>query len=133
MQIVFVIIANRAIFGQLKYLINFFSIGLCPDCSDKLNYHSKKREIKRLKKNTKHNKHNGNPRSISPSVQSTSSRINDEGESSAGTIPSDNAMQTAGSDAAQQQLEQIFWAKTTNEEEKTREEEFDEFLADLLL
>lgn len=42
-------------------------------------------------------------------------------------------MQTAGIDAAQQQLEQIFWAKTTNEEEKTREEEFDDFLADLLL
>lgn len=36
-------------------------------------------------------------------------------------------------EVAHQQLEQIFWSKSTNEEEKTREEEFDEYLADLLL
>lgn len=30
-------------------------------------------------------------------------------------------------------LEQACWTKTTNQEEKSREEEFDEYLADLLL
>lgn len=32
-----------------------------------------------------------------------------------------------------QRLEEMFWSKSLNEEEKTREEEFDEYLADLLL
>lgn len=32
---------------------SYQSTGLCPDCSMKLNYKSKKREIKRLKKNKK--------------------------------------------------------------------------------
>lgn len=40
---------------------------------------------------------------------------------------------TPANEAAHQQLEQIFWSKSTNEEEKTREEEFDDYLADLLL
>lgn len=35
--------------------------------------------------------------------------------------------------AAAQSLEQGCWSKTTNQEEKSREEEFDEYLADLLL
>lgn len=39
----------------------------------------------------------------------------------------------AAHQAVHQQLEQIFWTKSTNEEEKTREEEFDDYLADLLL
>jgi protein FRA10AC1 len=34
----------------------YFSKGLCPECSDKLNYRSKKREIKRLKKRGKSKK-----------------------------------------------------------------------------
>lgn len=34
---------------------------------------------------------------------------------------------------AAQNLEQGCWSKTTNQEEKSREEEFDEYLADLLL
>lgn len=38
-----------------------------------------------------------------------------------------------GNDVAHQQLEQIFWTKSTNPVEKSREEEFDEYLADLLL
>lgn len=38
-----------------------------------------------------------------------------------------------GNEQAHQHLEQIFWSKSTNDEDKTREEEFDEYLADLLL
>lgn len=41
--------------------------------------------------------------------------------------------QSSVTNVAHQQLEQIFWSKSTNAEEKTREEEFDEYLADLLL
>lgn len=113
-------------------------IGLCPDCSEKLNYHSKKREIKRLKhtkhNKSKHNKGSTNPTESSPATSgtSTSSRIHDDGESSADTSV-DTTMKPAGNDAAHHQLEQIFWTKTTHEVEKTREEEFDEYLANLLL
>lgn len=46
---------------------------------------------------------------------------------------SDSGTTNKPNDAGHQQLEQIFWSKSTNDEEKTREEEFDEYLADLLL
>lgn len=35
------------------YRTYVLSAGLCPECSDKLNYRSKKREVKRLKKKKK--------------------------------------------------------------------------------
>lgn len=41
--------------------------------------------------------------------------------------------QNKGNDTNHQRLEEMFWSKSSNEEEKTREEEFDEYLADLLL
>lgn len=37
---------------------NHILSGLCPECSEKLNYRSKKREIKRLKKSDKKKKRN---------------------------------------------------------------------------
>lgn len=43
------------------------------------------------------------------------------------------AQEYRGNGVAHQQLEQIFWTKSTNPVEKTREEEFDDYLADLLL
>lgn len=46
---------------------------------------------------------------------------------------STQAQEYRGNNVAHQQLEQIFWAKSTNPVEKTREEEFDDYLADLLL
>lgn len=45
----------------------------------------------------------------------------------------DTTVQPVVNDAAHHQLEQIFWTKTTNEVEKTRDEEFDEYLSNLLL
>lgn len=104
--------------------------GLCPECSDKLNYHTKKREVKRSKKKTKRNKHSASTSSTTeeslPAEGGTSSTDQLE------TPAEDIAEPSQGNETAHRQLEQIFWQKSTNEEEKTREEEFDEYLADLL-
>lgn len=90
--------------------------------------------MKRIKKKSKHSKHE-NDDSIPSS--STSTCLNTE--NSLTTEQNVNATDEltppthTGNEVAHQQLEQIFWSKSTNEEEKTREEEFDDYLADLLL
>lgn len=119
-------------------IINIFLfnhlIGLCPDCSNKLNYHSKKREVKRMKKKAKHSKHeneNNSPSSSTSFSRNTENSTITEQQMNVADEPT--APTIAGNEVAHQQLEQIFWSKSTNEEEKTREEEFDEYLADLLL
>lgn len=117
--------------------------GLCPECSDKLNYHSKKREIKRIKKQTKANrrrKSRDQPTDESSTASPTLSTAPDDSRAN-DSVPCSDTMEPSSSRGpeprvnavAHKQLEQIFWTKSTSEEEKTREEEFDEYLADLLL
>lgn len=91
--------------------------------------------MKKQAKHTKHSKHEDNLDVSSPSTSTTHMNIDDNlslnhltNEPETSDAPS-----SSGTDAAHQQLEQIFWSKSTNEEEKTREEEFDDYLADLLL
>lgn len=122
-------------FGLNDFIFEHF-IGLCPECSNKLNYHSKKREVKRIKKKAKLSKHKHENEVNAPS-SSTSSCINTENslatEQHVSVSDELVAPTNTGNEVPHQQLEQIFWSKSTNEEEKTREEEFDEYLADLLL
>lgn len=108
-----------------------FPKGLCPICSNKLNYHSKKREAKRMKNNTKQRYDDGN--STSSVVQATTSNDLTVREIETGTSQNIDMLPNRTSDVAHQQLEQIFWSKSTDDVEKTREEEFDDYLADLLL
>lgn len=115
-------------------------VGLCPECSHKLNYHSKKREVKRMKKQAKHSKHSKHTHEHeddAPNSSASTSHVKTEAvsptEDRMDTSEEDGAASSKGNEAAHHQLEQIFWTKSTNEEEKTREEEFDEYLADLLL
>lgn len=112
--------------------------GLCPICTDKLNYHSKKREVKRMKKQTKHTNHKHNDAVPSSSKSSEVNAINSTPKATPrgmkmGTSQNIDTMQDKGNDATHQQLEQIFWSKSTDDIEKTREEEFDDYLANLLL
>lgn len=106
---------------------------MCPDCSKKLNYHSKKREIKKLKKERKHGKSKNkfNTSSSSPSgstsLQSSGSAADDESDSEA--IVSKINVSVKNVDA----LEKECWTKPLDIEDKSREEEFDEYLEDLLL
>lgn len=108
--------------------------GLCPDCSKKLNYHSKKREVKKLKKERRKS-----GRSRHPGSQSTSSG------STSGALPSKSAADVEETDAqvdvgttirSEKQVESLekqCWTKPADVEDKSREEEFDEYLEDLLL
>lgn len=113
---------------------SFFYVGLCPDCSNKLNYHSKKREVKRIKRTAKHGKHesidNIPNSSTSSTIDTENSSIAEQNVNTTDEIP---AAAHIVNEVAHQQLEQIFWSKSTNDEDKTRGEEFDEYLADLLL
>lgn len=90
--------------------------------------------MKRIKRKTKYNKHenDGYASSSSTTAIGTESSSTMEQRVADGAEES-IALLNTGNEVAHQQLEQIFWSKSTNEEDKTREEEFDEYLADLLL
>lgn len=90
--------------------------------------------MKKQSKNEKRSKHKNedNQRTSNPSTTANSNE-NSFTEHQSNSLDSVELPTSSGNDAAHQQLEQIFWTKSTNDEEKTREEEFDEYLADLLL
>ncbi|XP_075975115.1 protein FRA10AC1 homolog isoform X2 [Anticarsia gemmatalis] len=97
---------------------------LCPECSDKLNYKSKKREIKRLKKSQKKKKKSkkvtDEEDDEETATEPTESTV--EPSTSAEIVPTENI------------AEESLWKKSVPEtEEKSREEEFEEYLEDLLL
>ncbi|XP_050067696.1 protein FRA10AC1 [Anopheles maculipalpis] len=124
--------------GQKKNAL--VKLRLCPKCSDKLNYHSKKREIKRLKKRDRKTKPSTSKRICdeAPATTSTGARAISEdkkAETTSQSTEADNLSQTGdekdGSSAPE--VVEGSWSKGNEAEEKTREEEFDEFLEDLLL
>lgn len=90
-----------------------------------------------MRKQTKHtklrHKEDGASTSVSSSVSVDYSTTTTTEVSDFNISPSTDTVSNRGSDAAHQQLEQIFWTKSTEDVEKTREEEFDDYLADLLL
>lgn len=87
-----------------------------------------------MKKKAKHSKHDNEDSAPSSSASSMTQPENiSSTEQHISTTDESTVPLVAGNEVAHQQLEQIFWTKSTNEEEKTREEEFDEYLADLLL
>ncbi|XP_043468263.1 protein FRA10AC1 [Leptopilina heterotoma] len=104
---------------------------LCPECSVQLNYRSKKREIKRKKslKRLHHcsisQDHSGPSRQIETDVKETD---NAESSSSEESLLTKETLTTN-----ENQNESDIWKNIPTEEEKTREDEFEEYLADLLL
>ncbi|CAH2241741.1 protein FRA10AC1 [Pararge aegeria] len=103
---------------------------LCPECSEKLNYKSRKREVKRLKKSQKKKKRKGTDtdRELSES---------DHSETEASTVvPETEAKDPSTSNPASDSTveNESLWKKGVQEvEEKSREEEFADYLEDLLL
>lgn len=96
-------------------------VGLCPDCSKKLNYHTKKREVKRLKR--KH--HTASKKKKRISTGEGSSKLDDGAESAA-----------ANKEIEEKQDENVDdspWSNQKPVETKSREEEMEEYLDDLLL
>lgn len=106
--------------------------GLCPSCSKKLNYHSRKREVKKLKKEKRKS---GRPRyqenqsspSCSTSVALSHKLVSDDERFDADVVPGKKVEKNVES------LEKQCWTKPADVEDKSREEEFDEYLEDLLL
>lgn len=108
-------------------------IRLCPMCSQMLNYHSKKREVKRLKKssqrerrsskNKKRNRSEGHKPKDSPS---TSPESETSGTSSETTSIIDST------EKVDDTTEESPWANLKPPEQKSREEEMDDYLSGLL-
>ncbi|XP_053604833.1 protein FRA10AC1 homolog isoform X2 [Plodia interpunctella] len=100
---------------------------LCPECSKKLNYRSKKREIKRLKKGQKKRKRD----------KSRQKSDDEEGRFSPHTPEPEDLepeAETSTSKSVEDTNADSLWKKAPQDtEEKTREEEFEEYLEDLLL
>ncbi|TGZ37727.1 Protein FRA10AC1-like protein, partial [Temnothorax longispinosus] len=98
---------------------------LCPECSVKLNYRSQKREVKRGK---------------SLKRLDTNSESNNDVATVSSTLESDNRAEIDSRSAEIQSSENtdtnesnIWKEKPTEDAEKTREKEFEEYLADLLI
>lgn len=114
-----------------------------------MNYHSKKREIKNLKKRAKKERSKRHDGSSQSSTPGTSTHPDEESDIIDSTQPSDNEPLESNDDtnideednddpgnvrkSATGSMEEKCWAKPTTVEDKTREEEFDDYLADLLL
>ncbi|KAK9679759.1 Folate-sensitive fragile site protein Fra10Ac1 [Popillia japonica] len=97
-------------------------IRLCPKCSKKLNYHSKKKEVKRLKKKSKIKSKS------SPNDDITG---NNDGDSSSSNRIEDTAEIDGGN--VQAKIDESPWENLKPIEIKTREEEMEDYLEDLLL
>lgn len=105
-----------------------------------LNYHSKKREVKRAKKEAKRSSKKGRRGrreefgSPGPSNQETDPSTSDDNRGNQADDESssdDNAATQNAND--RNRPEESCWTKVPDTEDKTREEEFDDYLADLLL
>lgn len=100
---------------------------LCPSCSTKLNYHSKKREIKRIKHKLKHKKDE-----LLKSTLNKKKSANDEEKSTVelGVLPSAS---TSTENTRMDLKDDDTWAQQKVIEVKSREDEMQEYLDDLLL
>lgn len=105
---------------------------MCPSCSEKLNYHSRKREVKRLKK-----------RKISPK-KSVDKDVHDEDQPKTATTSSslEEVSEIEGtsfeitshqSSFQKPTTDEGLWKKSQEADLKGRDEEFDDYLNDLLL
>lgn len=101
--------------------------GLCPGCSKKLNYHSKKREIKRIK----YNKLVGNQNS-----EKTTDYKDDISAEDSHTIQveqEENEAKETPSICDKPSTNESPWENLKPVESKTRDEEMEEYLQELLL
>ncbi|XP_053688882.1 protein FRA10AC1 [Sabethes cyaneus] len=114
---------------------------LCPKCSDKLNYHSKKREVKRLKKRERRKQILGDELEGHEKESVASGELEDKDAST--TDASETVQHSAELDVDLESQNDLpsssvasaenCWSQGPSVEEKTREEEFDEYLENLLL
>ncbi|KAF5270391.1 hypothetical protein FQR65_LT05579 [Abscondita terminalis] len=101
-------------------------IRLCPDCSFKLNYHSKKRELKRIQRKI-HPTENRKKRKTSQDIDECQIQSSDKKETTPCTLeaPSTSESIEAVVDSP--------WETLKVEETKSRDEEMEDYLQELLL
>lgn len=101
---------------------------LCFDCSYKLNYHHKKKELTKKKKKSKKRKHKRD--------RSSSDSDSSDGKSEK-RKKKDQKLKEETEEKEKEKLEKqekdVWSAPVQKEEEKTRDDEFDDFLDDLFL
>lgn len=103
---------------------------MCTNCSKKLNYNSKKKEIKKIHKLQKKQRKSTHHADVVAGTSSSSEKC----PSNKSSNEKCEDLYNDKSQSQQNKLEKDCWAKNaTNIEEKSREEEFDEYLEDLLL
>lgn len=111
-------------------------VRLCTDCSAKLNYRSRKREVKKLRKVARKSKRKS--RSSTGDKGGAGSTAGHE-DTDANDTDADAKSEAMGDEAEQASTAKSAadagqcWSKVATVEEKSREEEFDEYLEDLLL
>lgn len=95
-------------------------VGLCPDCSTKLNYRTKKREIKRLKRRDKHSKKKqiADNEEVADNESTEGGSCSDMGETSTVQV---------------QEEADSPWTTQKQIDLKSRDEEMEDYLEDLLL
>ncbi|XP_011301313.1 protein FRA10AC1 homolog [Fopius arisanus] len=99
---------------------------LCPECSEKLNYKTKKREVKRQKALKR--------LGTSPDKSQISSSSNESpGTETAIKVVAENGDKPEDSQSSETDDTNIWKGKPVEGVEKSREEEFEEYLADLFL
>ncbi|CAO3655917.1 unnamed protein product [Mucor hiemalis] len=96
-------------------------VRLCPDCSDKLNYKTKKRQAKTLKRKRREKESSRKRTTIKRESDSESSPSEDES--------SDNESE----EEEKVKAESSIWSQPLDKaDEKTKEEEYEDYFADLL-
>jgi len=100
-----------------------FQVRLCPDCSYKLNYHHKKKEVTKKLKKKKDKKKKRRHR------DSDSSGSGDDGE----TSKRQKLEEAKKEEEEDKKATEIWSAPVQMEEEKSREDDFAEYLEDLFM
>ncbi|CAG5089095.1 Similar to Fra10ac1: Protein FRA10AC1 homolog (Mus musculus) [Cotesia congregata] len=99
---------------------------LCSECSDKLNYHSQKKQVHRKKKGLK--RLGTTSDKLETQSTASSSTNNQDQDTIIKVEPDEESKEDSG------KKEEEIWKNNPSESiEKSREEEFEEYLADLLL
>ncbi|KAM4636558.1 protein FRA10AC1 homolog [Discoglossus pictus] len=107
---------------------------LCPECSYRLNFHHRRREVQpnksKMKRKTEQDEH-GEP-SRKRSKKSHSSKKTNAKDTS--DKPDDSSERDTDDEEDESKLDADFWKGSHQEtDEKTREEEFDEYFQDMFL
>ena len=101
---------------------------LCFECSYKLNYHHKRKEVTRKKKNKKKRKHSKRSRTRSRSRSESSSASDDDKN-----VEKKAQIEQEKTEKLEKHASEVWSKPVEREEEKSRNDVFDEFLEDLFL